>query len=319
MTNHHVYRGEIKPRRRRWALLLTLLMPGLGHVYAGAPRRGMQAWGIALGILGFTAMLTWIGELYFVRTALVLAVVHLHMTGWMIRDVLQIVRKSGANHVVQSWNHPLIYAGIYLALLCLPLTTLTHYTVAHLAGSHAVEDEAMFPRLAPGDEVLFERRNLRRDPVRRGELVVVNLPSGEASILRVVGIPGDTVYLSHDGDLVVNEEPLYRQSLGTVTWTDAAPVMQTTSALSGYLEFAFNGPYEVFYNADTPFQRTQLTTLAEDDFFVLADNRTAMETTDSRRVGPVARHDLVGRPLYVWYSEQEDEQTRWNRLGLETQ
>jgi signal peptidase I len=276
----------------------------------------MRAWALCLGVLGATAMITWIGELYFVRTALVLAFVHLHMTLWMMRDVLQIVRESGSEYVLQSWNHPLIYAGIHLALLGLPLTTMTHYTVAHLAGSHAVQDEAMFPRLAPGDEVLFERRNQQRDPIHRGELAVVKLPNGETSILRVVGLPGDTVYLSHDGDLVVNEEPLYRQSLGTVTWTDASLDEQAHSILRGYLEFALNGPYEVFYNAKAPFQRTQTTALDTDDFFVLADNRTTQETLDSRRVGPVTREDLVGRPLYVWYSEEAQTQTRWNRLGL---
>jgi signal peptidase I len=48
--------------------------------------------------------------------------------------------------------------------------------------------------------------------------------------------------------------------------------------------------------------------------FVMADNRNAGE--DSRHWGPVAQTQIVGRPVWVYWSSDADGHTRWGRIGL---
>ena len=46
------------PRRFVVAALLSLLMPGLGHVYCGQVRAGLTIWGVVLAAWGF-CLLVW--------------------------------------------------------------------------------------------------------------------------------------------------------------------------------------------------------------------------------------------------------------------
>jgi signal peptidase I len=47
--------------------------------------------------------------------------------------------------------------------------------------------------------------------------------------------------------------------------------------------------------------------------FVMADNRNAGE--DSRHWGPVPRAQIIGRPVWIYWSSDADGHTRWSRVG----
>ena len=64
-----------------------------------------------------------------------------------------------------------------------------------LARRAAVRGPSMFPALAPGEYVLFDRLAYRRGAPRRGDVVLASHPQrpGTRIIKRIAGAPGETV------------------------------------------------------------------------------------------------------------------------------
>lgn len=104
------------------------------------------------------------------------------------------------------------------------------------------------------------------DP-RRGDVIVFDLPqdTGRALIKRVIGLPGETVILSDTTVTIVN---------------DAHPK-----------GFTLSEPYLSPENLGG--SGNMRVTLAQDQFFVLGDNRRV--SADSRLWGTLPRSDIVGR------------------------
>ena len=81
----------------------------------------------------------------------------------------------------------------------LVITGLGYRALAFVTAIRVVVDGwSMYPTLAPGEYVLFDRLPYRREAPKRGDVALVRgvLGDGRAIIKRVVGAPGDTVLLS---------------------------------------------------------------------------------------------------------------------------
>lgn len=123
-----------------------------------------------------------------------------------------------------------------------------------------ISGTSMAPTLRDGDRVLVDKRAYRDGLPRRGDLVVFHAPtSGDVTLKRVVGVPGDSVAIE-DGVLVVN---------------GARPVEPYTTP--GAIDTVYFGPRRV----------------RAASVFVLGDNRG--DSVDSREYGLVAQRDLIGR------------------------
>ena len=92
----------------------------------------------------------------------------------------------------------------------LVITGLGYRALAFVTAIRVVVDGwSMYPTLAPGEYVLFDRLPYRREAPKRGDVALVRgvLADGRAIIKRVVGAPGDTVLVSN-GALTVNGVPV---------------------------------------------------------------------------------------------------------------
>lgn len=121
----------------------------------------------------------------------------------------------------------------------------------------------MFPTLSPGEYVLFDRLAYRRQPPRRGDIVLASHPTraGLRIVKRVAAAPGDRVVM--DGDrLWVNGEP-YGES------------------------------------GDEPPGSSAERTLGEDEWLLLGD--APDRSTDARDFGPVGREVILGRAWLVYW------------------
>ena len=88
----------------------------------------------------------------------------------------------------------------------LVITGLGYRALAFVTAIRVVVDGwSMYPTLAPGEYVLFDRLPYRREAPKRGDVALARgvLADGRAIIKRVVGAPGDTVLVSN-GALTVN-------------------------------------------------------------------------------------------------------------------
>lgn len=130
-----------------------------------------------------------------------------------------------------------------------------------VVGAARISGSSMYPALADGDLVLYVRIWSAWD---RGDIVYLQMPSGERYVKRIVALEGDVVDI-RDGRLYVNGEE------DTYAWgvTDR----QGTS---------LSYPYEV----------------EEGRVFVLGDNRET--STDSRTFGSVSVRQIRGRIVWHW-------------------
>jgi signal peptidase I len=179
-----------------------------------------------------------------------------------------------------------------------------------VADWNPIPSGSMRPTLLEGDVVLVDRlaydlklpltdRSLKRlaDP-QRGDVVTFSSPTtGTRLIKRVVALPGDVVQLQ-DGGLWVNGMPAHHgdatPAIETLGPGVAVHALQTTETLAGHSRRVQH------LRGATAARQFGPLTLGEDQFFMLGDNRD--NSKDSRFIGPVPRHLLIGRAHHVLVS-----------------
>jgi len=160
-------------------------------------------------------------------------------------------------NAVKEFLQSLVIAGI-----------LAFFIITFVAQSFVVDGRSMANTLQDGERLFVNKFIYRFHPPERGDIVVFSPAGapGQKYIKRVIGTPGDTVYIK-DGVTYVNGEALEE------------------NYLSEKMIGSF-GPYEV----------------PEESVFVLGDNRN--HSADSRFesvVGFVDYDDISGKAFWVYW------------------
>jgi signal peptidase I len=144
------------------------------------------------------------------------------------------------------------------------LALASYFLISHfLVESVRVVGESMHPTLENAQRYLLNRWVLYLRAPHRGEIVVIRDPLDNGlSVKRVVAVSGDLIQIK-DGKISLNGKLLREPYLQPGTPTFAGP----------YLE-------------EQHFQ------CAQDQFFVLGDNRN--NSIDSRAYGPIQRRAVLG-------------------------
>ena len=309
--------------RKRYPLvaaLLSLAVPGLGHLYAGYPEAAAIAYAAVVVSAG-----VWVASVLASSTAssqalgaagllafvafvlLVFVVVPLH-AAWR-------AGRQPATYELRRYNRWYVYLGLYLVLAVLLQPRVWADTKRRLE-AFRVPSGSMEPTMLIGDYLFVDKRVSARERIGNGSVVVfesVEEP-GLKVIKRVVGLPGDTLtmtagtlrrngrevgepYVIH-GDPTRSEDPEQRAKMRawqrghtvTVDETSYAPDLQTW------------GPIVV----------------PPDSFFGLGDNRES--SYDSRYYGFIPVRNIIGQPGLVYFSLVVDTTgtaagVRWSRIG----
>jgi len=163
-----------------------------------------------------------------------------------------------------------------------------------LVGDYLLVDKLCYGRGSIGDYVMPYRR------VQRGDIVVFNYPVDPAQhfVKRVIGLPGDRVRLVKK-HVFVNGSPLKE------------PYVHFSRPADDL--FRDNFPRLDVISGPTPEWWVQLRKLVEDGqlivpeghYFVMGDNRD--NSSDSRYWGFVPQANIIGRPLLIYWSVQDEE------------
>ena len=158
-----------------------------------------------------------------------------------------------------------LFAGfIKVMLQILALPALTYLVFAFLLGIAQVEQSSMLPNFAEGDIVIFNR--LEKDYSFGDVIIAQNLEDETLMIKRIIGIPGDTIEITDDGQILINEKKIREnwQSLGELTQNHAIlPV-----------------------------------TLDAGEYFVLGDNRSVSLDSRSSEIGNIQEENILGIVVY---------------------
>jgi signal peptidase I len=258
--------------RRPWiAAVLTLLVPGLGQLYGGEPRRALVVYlgGISLvtALLATRVPRTFVGLIVFLLVVLLFLL-------WVIWDAVRIARRK-TDYDLRPYNRWYFYAAVVGVVgLCTPKLLALSPIRAFQIPSGSME-----PAVRVGDHLYADMTYYRSAKPSRGDLVVFTDSEDPArmKIGRAIGLEGERVEIRDKG-ISIEGRPL------TDPWGHYS---QDDSLVSGNPQLRLRdnfGPLKI--PAET--------------VFLLGDNRD--NSYDSRFFGPVPHSSLRGRLLYVYWS-----------------
>jgi signal peptidase I len=162
----------------------------------------------------------------------------------------------------------------------------------------------MAPGLLVGDTVLVDKLAYRSRPPDRGDVIVFQRPGDEnASVKRVIGLPGERVELRNNA-VLVNGRELRRVTIGDVTFDQSGVVIHRPVELPERTLFEESDGgrrWQVVQLRQTPPQSGAWTVPSE-SVFVLGDNRDASQDSRVPGAAPVRLTDVVGRVDRVMFS-----------------
>lgn len=194
----------LSPRSPIRAVVLSLLMFGLGHVYCGQLTTGLiwAAVGALGGVISLWALATQ-------ETNLVAA----SLPMWVISVVAAIhawwsARNCPADYRLKSYNRWYVYV---LLLLISSVGVVGHGLLirSNLVEAYVTPSADMHPTFQVGDRFLVDKTAYRNEPVHVGDLVVFKNPANRRRtyIKRVVALAEDKIEI-RGGQLLVNDGPV---------------------------------------------------------------------------------------------------------------
>lgn len=157
--------------------------------------------------------------------------------------------------------------SLYLLVILCAVYLLIHY----VGQRTQVQGSSMEPMLTNGDNLIVDKTSYRfRDPERFDIIVFpFQYEDNVFYIKRIIGLPGETVRIDDEGNIYINGEIL-EEHYGK----------------------------EVIQN---PGRAREEITLADDEYFVMGDNRNNSSDSRDPSVAEVRREDIVGRAwLRIW-------------------
>jgi signal peptidase I len=244
--------------------LISLIAPGIGHVYAGYTRRGLTliaAYFVLQAVLIAAAMLM-------PARALAVALLLIAVFGgsglvflFAVIDAVRLARRGPG----QRWY---IWCGAMLLMwLVWYAASLLGPVIKALASweSYTVASKSMEPTLRAGERFIGDKTHYAGNAPARGDVAIYRMPSDNRTLYvhRIVALGGDRIAF-REGHAVVN---------GVVA----------------------TEPFADFGNPRAFYGNTAEVAVPAGRFFVAGDNRA--NATDSRvpQVGPVPVANLVAR------------------------
>ena len=132
---------------------------------------------------------------------------------------------------------------------------------------HLVIGDSMAPNIKNSDLAFIYKMDSKH---RQGDVVLIS-KNDTSYILRIIGMPGDTILFSEKGDVILNNEKYEEDYI-----------------------------YEKTYVEDNT--NTYPLKLNQNEYFLLGDNRTSSK--DSRDFGIVTIDEIKGKTIYVFRNRE---------------
>jgi len=304
-----------KTQRRPWlAVLLSMVLPGLGQLYCGATIKCLWVSGLmsAIGILSILAIATPLSASHhpLIQTSgsllllcLVLAMV---VYGFSVVDALHTARKTREDYRLKDYNRWYAYLLFWIAVSGGYLFAALYVRETQLE-AFKVPNASMYPAIWPGDRLLAAKNvYLDHDPAI-GDVVIFRNPEkrAQAYIKRVVAVEGDTVEI-RDDELYINGVKLRREEASA----PANVVPQVKGTLAYFYEWNGNAKYQICLCAHGGLGLKDFpkTIVPKHQCFVLGDNRD--NCMDSRVFGSIPIVGIIGKASFI-YEPFGD----WSRFG----
>lgn len=157
------------------------------------------------------------------------------------------------------------------SLYLLIVLVLTFLVVTYVGQRTKVAGSSMEPMLSDGDNLIVDKITYRFSEPERFDVIVFPFRYAEKTyyIKRIIGMPGETVYIDEEGKIYINGEVL-EESYGKEVIID-------------------------------PGRAYEEITLGEDEYFVMGDNRNNSSDSRDPVVGNIHRDEFIGKAwMRIW-------------------
>lgn len=161
----------------------------------------------------------------------------------------------------------LLDTSIYL----LVVLVLTYLVITFVGQRTEVSGSSMETTLSDHDNLIVDKITYRFSDPKRFDIIVFPFQYQEDTyyIKRIIGMPGETVQIDGEGNIYINGE-LLEESYGMET-------------------------------IESPGRAYEPITLAEDEYFVMGDNRNNSSDSRDPSVGNIKRSNIIGRAwIRIW-------------------
>jgi signal peptidase I len=269
-------------RRSPWvALLVSLIMPGVGHIYVGYTGRGLAVLGLVIAWPWLFVFLIREGLLprFWMFAALVAVFLALLLFA-LIDPVLKARRpRAPGLRTYKRW-----YTCAWTLVIGWIATTIPFIVASKTpaSGYFQVPSSSMEPTLHAGEVFLADPAYYRDRAPARGEVIIYFNPKHPTVhfIKRIIALAGDRIAL-RDGRAIVNGTPVDESYL-----------------IVGDPEFSLNNVEEE--------------TVPAGHVYVVGDNRTiSVDSRSSAEHGPVPIGNIVARATEIVFSAKVVRIGRW--------
>jgi len=138
---------------------------------------------------------------------------------------------------------------------------------------HQVRGSSMYPNLHDADYLLTDKISYRLSQPKRDDVIIFVAPKNEEYdyIKRVIGLPGESVSITEDYRVKVNNEILSEPYLPSDFKTFGGTFLEAGKTVN----------------------------VPQDEYFVLGDNRN--HSSDSREWGFVPRKNIIGKAWFRYW------------------
>lgn len=275
--------------------MLSILVPGLGHVYAGEAKWGVQFYGLLLvaGVASLATML-WLPLAPFnvVTPTLIMFLLYVYVVAHSVRAAKRQRHPDGLK-TYQRWY---LYV-LAIAVSWFVVAPVMRHTTRSITQAFTIPSGSMMDNVLVGDYILVSkaaygiynpftnRRLVSLGAVRRHDVIVYKSPRAEQRYLihRVIGLPGDRLEIRQHqvyvNGQVLPEPDVKRKGEPGVKNENFGPALVPAG-----------------------------------HFFVMGDNRDS--SIDSRYWGFLPEANVIGRATRIYWSwDTPTQQVRWARIG----
>lgn len=207
-----------------------------------------------------------------------------HLEELIVFDTAPAPRRKSQ---LREWAESLLFTIIFVLVFTSYIAQATQVPTESMKPTILVGDHFFLDKIAfPANYPVVLRPYLPRRSVNHGDIVAFKSPVDEniPFVKRVIGIPGDTVML-RDKNLYLNGKKLeesYKIHVDSTIYEEDEWTPEELKVRDNY------GPI----------------TVPPDRYFVMGDNRD--NSNDSRYWGFIARDEIIGKPLFIYWSYESD-------------